>query len=199
MMPLRPTVFALALAALVAVMPASAKAQAPAAPPAATATPAAAAPAAPGAATATPADPANPSDPAAAPVVLPGGLTEEILQQPFKGSLFFTPLEITSILSATSGKPVAPSVMNTQNVTNIPLKRTIRLSGVLYRKPDDWIVWLNGRKVVPWQWLPEIVDIRVEKDQVHLKWFDIGMAKIITLTLRPHQTYDVVTGLLLPG
>jgi hypothetical protein len=89
--------------------------------------------------------------------------------------------------------------MNAENVTNIPLNRTITLAGVLYNKPNDWIIWLNGQKLVPGVLLPEIMDISVNRDVVHLQWFDIGMNKIISLSLRPHQTYDIVTGLLLPA
>ncbi len=81
----------------------------------------------------------------------------------------------------------------------IPTKRTITLSGVLLRKPGDWVVWLNGHKLVPGQLLPEIVGMSVERDRVHLKWFDIGLGKVISLTLRPNQTYDVTSGLLLSG
>lgn len=79
----------------------------------------------------------------------------------------------------------------------IPTKRMISLSGVVYRSPGDWIVWLNGHKLTPGVKLPELVDIKVENDRVHLKWFDIGMAKIIAITLRPRQTYDITSGVLL--
>lgn len=117
---------------------------------------------------------------------------------PFEESLLFNPLEIRSILTAGSGGRHG-NIPNTGEVTNISLHRTITLAGVLYRKPGDWVVWLNGSKVTPSQWLPEIIDISVQNDQVMLQWFDIGMAKIISITLRPRQTYDIVTGLLLPG
>lgn len=81
----------------------------------------------------------------------------------------------------------------------IPQQRSITLSGVLYRAPGDWAVWINGQKVVPSRLLPEIVDIRVERDRVHLKWFDIGLGRVLALTLRPNQTYDIVSSTLLRG
>lgn len=81
----------------------------------------------------------------------------------------------------------------------IPLNRQINLQGVFYRSPTDWIVWLNGRKVTPKDRPRELVGIKVERDRVHIKWFDIGMGKVISLTLRPRQTYDIVSGVLLPG
>ena len=73
------------------------------------------------------------------------------------------------------------------------------MAGGIYRKPGDWIVWLNGHKVTPKNLLPEIVDISVQNERVHLKWFDIGINNVISISLRPHQTYDIVTGVLLPG
>jgi hypothetical protein len=79
----------------------------------------------------------------------------------------------------------------------IPTKRTIALSGVVYRGAADWIVWLNGHKLTPGRLIPEIADIRVERDRVHLKWFDIGMGKVIAITLRPRQVYDITSGVLL--
>lgn len=92
----------------------------------------------------------------------------------------------------------APEVAAPQ-LPPIPTKRTITLSGVLFKGPGDWVVWLNGHKLVPGRTLPEIVGMDVERDRVHLRWFDIGLGKVIRLTLRPHQTYDVTSGLLLTG
>ena len=118
---------------------------------------------------------------------------------PFRESFLFTPLEISAILSATSGKIVGTSMLKADEETFVPPRRLISLAGVVFRKPGDWIVWINGQKMYPQQLLPEIVDIDVSRDIVHLKWFDLGMNKIINISLRPHQTYDIVTGLLLPG
>ncbi len=137
-------------------------------------------------------------------------------------SLLFTPDDLGRVLNAlnrkaqtTSGPRGTVTVIGADGIETvtgegeegevkpyyppIPTKRVISLSGVLYRKPGDWIVWLNGHKLVPGKKLPEIVDIKVERDRVHLKWFDIGMAKIIAITLRPHQTYDIVSGVMLSG
>lgn len=117
----------------------------------------------------------------------------------FAASLFFTPLELIAIQKALAGNVVGTAVLNNQNPVVIPAKRSIVLAGVVYKAPEKWIIWLNGQKVTPQSLLPEIMDIQVEQDRVHLKWFDIGINNVISLTLRPHQTYDIVTGVLLPG
>lgn len=142
-----------------------------------------------------------PVDPAveAAAVAAAEAARKLVLSQPFHQSLLFTPLEIVAIEKAKDGKTVGDGMLQSDKAVYIPPVRIISLAGVLLRKPGDWIIWINGRKVTPDQLLPEMVDVTVSKDNVHLKWYDIGMNKIISLSLRPHQTYDIVTGLLLPG
>lgn len=145
-------------------------------------------------------------------------VTDEVLFQ----SLIFTPEEINTVV-ATLNRRARTSPSNSANVGTgfvggelvvpededsqepvvrpyyppIATKRIISVSGMIYRSPNDWIVWLNGHKLVPGARLPELVDIKVERERVHLKWFDIGMGKILTITLRPRQTYDITSGVLL--
>jgi hypothetical protein len=122
----------------------------------------------------------------------------------FKQSFFFTAEDIIAIHKAmeaqaitTAGPdgkagPAAPQV--------IPPVRRIALAGVVYKAADDWLIWINGQKVTPTVSMKEIVDIQVESDsKVHLKWFDIGLNGVIDITMKPNETYDIVTGVLLPG
>lgn len=82
----------------------------------------------------------------------------------------------------------------------IPERRLIVLSGILYRAKNNWTVWINGQKVTPDNYLPEIIEIKVENSSyVSLKWYDIGLQEVISITLRPNQVYDITTGILLPG
>ena len=121
-------------------------------------------------------------------------------KKPFRESFLFMPLDILTIQRAIVEEAVAPPPnTGTGPAMVIQIDRKIILSGVFYRGPEDWTIWLNGRKLYPGRLLPEIIDIKVERDQVHLKWFDIGLNDIISVTMRPHQKYDIVTGLLLPG
>ena len=138
-----------------------------------------------------------PTDPAAsAPAAAVAGVVAGDVNKPFTGSFFLTPLEITAIEHALRGRVTkVPS----QNVAVIPSRRVIRLSGVLYRSPSDWVVWMNNEKVTPKNLLQEIVDIKVDpSSKVHLEWYDVGLNQVLTITLRPHQTYDITTGILLP-
>ncbi len=85
------------------------------------------------------------------------------------------------------GLPVAPPI------------RKLRLAGVLYRGPGDWIVWLNGKKIVPGNMPEELKDIDVQADRVTLKWLDAASNRILTIRLRPHQTYDIDLEMVIPG
>lgn len=117
----------------------------------------------------------------------------------FKGSFFMTPMELITIQRALSGKKSNEATLGVAK-GKIPAHRIIRVSGVVYQTAEDWIVWMNGQKVTPENLLPEIVDIEVtDSSKVHLKWYDIGINKVISITLRPHQTYDIPTNILLPG
>lgn len=119
---------------------------------------------------------------------------------PFTDSLFLSTAEITSIKQAMLGTPENSTVLNAaQQVMPADARRLIKLAGVLFKDEGNWIIWLNGKKIQPGRLPSEIVDIRVESDRVHLKWFDNGSNKVISITLRPHQTYDIGAGILLPG
>lgn len=119
---------------------------------------------------------------------------------PFMRSFLFTPAEVTLAEQALKGTVTGTGMLNAgKTVQDIPLKRVIKVGGIIWKSGGNWTAWINGRKVTPKALLPEIVDIKVEENAVHLKWFDIGINDIIAITLRPHQTYDIVTGVLLPG
>lgn len=155
---------------------------------------------------------------AAAPAAAPAGitLTDEEKKTPFSGSFFFTVDQITKVKKAKEGGrkasplPVAGNGMNGAPGDNgdiskaleqlVPQHRVISLGGVFYRSPQDWVVWINGEKVTPKNKLPQIVDIHVESSsKVNLKWYDEGVKSTLAITMRPHQTYDIGAGILLPG
>ena len=134
------------------------------------------------------ADPAAPTG-AAAPVAV------DPKAAPYGKSLFFTDEEVSAIQRSLLG--ISPTGDTQSNKPKKP--RVLKLSGVLYKSPDDWVVWLNGNRVTPNNILPEIIKIEVEPAKIHLKWFDYGFNDVIFITLRPNQFYDIETGLLLPG
>lgn len=142
----------------------------------------------------------------ASPVAAAGAVLQQEgdVALPSEGSLLFSPIEIAAIQRALAGKVSGTEALHAKASAEaggsiIPLRRSISLSGVIWRGKDSWTIWLNGQKVTPEKLLPEIVDIKVEKEKVTLKWFDIGINGVILISLHPHQTYDIVTGVLLPG
>ncbi len=163
----------------------------------------------------------NPRDYVPLGALMPDGKSVQVTDELIFQSLLFTPEDINTVITTLNrrARSAASSNVGTGFVGGqlgdagegvdgeepvvrpyyppIPTKRVISVSGMIYRKPGDWIVWINGHKLVPGSRLPELVDIKVERDRVHLKWFDIGMAKILTITLRPRQTYDITSGVLL--
>ncbi|MEZ0261258.1 MAG: hypothetical protein ACAH80_09625 [Alphaproteobacteria bacterium] len=187
-----------AAAALAAGQPAAAVA--PGTPPAAAApagAPAAAAPAGAPVAAAAPATAA-----AAMSVPAPEAPAVTDLKSPFVQSLFFSPQDIIAIKKASETRGPIDTTGGVQTQTPvIPMNRYIAVSGISYKSPDNWVVWINGRKVVKGGEgvLKELVEIKPQKDYVDLLWFDIGLNGTIKIKMRPNQTYYIVPGLLLPG
>jgi hypothetical protein len=124
------------------------------------------------------------------------------IHTPFKQSFFFTAEDIIAIHKAIEQQGTTDngnSSVAQAAQQAIPAVRRIALSGVIYKAADDWLIWINGQKVTPKVQMKEIVEIEVERELVHLKWFDIGLNGVIDITMRPNETYDIVTGVLLPG
>ena len=147
---------------------------------------------------AAPANPVPANAVPANPVSAEAAMTPEEINKPFTGSFFLTPLEIVAIQQALKGRVTKSQSLAGQSGV-LPPHRVIRVSGVLYRSPADWIVWMNDEKVTPRKLLPEIIDISVKpSSKVSLEWYDVGLNQVLSITLRPHQTYDITTGILLP-
>lgn len=117
------------------------------------------------------------------------------LTEKFKDSFFLSVIDIELIRKALVGKVTDPEILKED--APVPVKETIEVSGILYRGPGDWIVWLNGEKLTPQKLLPQITEITVESaESVSLRWYDGNRKKIVPVTLRPRQVYDVQTGVL---
>lgn len=77
--------------------------------------------------------------------------------------------------------------------------RELSLSGILYKGKDDWIVWLNGKRLAPDALPKEIIDIKVTETHIDLKWFDAYTNLIYPIRMRPHQRFNLDTRIFLPG
>ena len=80
-----------------------------------------------------------------------------------------------------------------------PEKREIRLAGIVYRKGGDWTIWLNEQRVTPDAIPEEVLDLKVYKTYIELKWFDDYTNQIFPIRLRPHQRFNIDTRIFLPG
>lgn len=77
--------------------------------------------------------------------------------------------------------------------------REISLGGILYRGDKEWVVWLNGMRMVPNAIPKEVIDIKVTKTHIDLKWFDAYTNLIFPVRLRPHQRFNLDSRIFLPG
>mgnify|MGYP000852574927 CR=1 FL=1 len=118
------------------------------------------------------------------------------LNKPFRDTLLFAPAEVTALREAAAGRRTNEKFLEADKVELIPIDRKIKLSGIYYKDDNNWIVWMNGYKLHPRYLMPEIHKIQVKQDEVYLEWYDIGLNDVIKIKLRPHQIYDIVTGIL---
>lgn len=80
-----------------------------------------------------------------------------------------------------------------------PEEREIRLGGIVYVNGKDWSIWLNEKRVTPGAIPPEVMDLKVYKDYVEIKWFDEYTNQIFPLRLRAHERFNIDTRIFLPG
>lgn len=80
-----------------------------------------------------------------------------------------------------------------------PENRDVSLGGIAYTNTAEWTIWLNGIRVTPKTVPGEILDLRVYKEYIEVKWFDDWSNKIYPIRLRPHQRFNLDTYMFLPG
>lgn len=80
-----------------------------------------------------------------------------------------------------------------------PSVRKLQLGGIVFNTPDEWTIYLNGKRITPDLIPTEAVDLRVYKDFIELRWFDAQTNKIFPVRLRPNQTFNLDARIFLPG
>lgn len=138
-----------------------------------------------------------------------GQAQENVAEQPekkfvewtIKKSLFMTPNEITSVLQARQGYLAPEEAYDEDNQYNPvdPGPRILSLAGIVYVNRNDWTIWLNGERVTPANVPDRVIDLTVKRDRIHMKWLDIKEQRVVVITLRSHQRYDLDSGLMMPG
>lgn len=123
-------------------------------------------------------------------------------------SLFFTPSQHALLREARIGfNTRVPTLqdLKDQSDPNDPnyrppvSLREISLAGILYNSDKDWIVYLNKTRITPTAIPAEVIDIKVHKDYIELRWFDQVSNQVFPVRLRPNQRFNLDAKVFLPG
>ncbi len=80
-----------------------------------------------------------------------------------------------------------------------PEEREIKLGGIVFVDSSDWAIWLNGKRVTPTAIPREVMDLKVYKEYVEMKWFDDYTNQIFPLRIRAHERFNIDARIFLPG
>ncbi len=80
-----------------------------------------------------------------------------------------------------------------------PGNREISLGGIAYSSDKRWTVWLNGVRITPGALPRAIIDIKVNRAYIDLKWFDAYTNRIYPVRLRPQERFNLDSRIFLPG
>lgn len=132
-------------------------------------------------------------------------MNETYTLPPFQ-SLLFAPGQIDLLREARRGlkaRPPSASELNGDGSTNSQTRtaavRELALSGIVYKNADDWTIYLNKQRITPAAMPAEILNLKVYKDFIELKWFDYQTNKVYPIRLRPNQRFNIDARLFLPG
>jgi negative regulator of replication initiation len=122
-------------------------------------------------------------------------------------SLFFTYWQHQSIIDAKNshGRVRPPTeaelkaLEEEEQLELDPSRRYVSLGGIVYKADDDWTIWLNGNRVTPNAVPKQVIDLRVYKDYIEVKWLDEYTNSIFPLRLRAHQRFNMDMRIFLPG
>jgi len=78
-------------------------------------------------------------------------------------------------------------------------QRFITLSGIAYSARDKWTIWLNGERVTPDALPEDILDLRVYKSYIEMRWYDKYTKRIMPIRLRANQRFHLDARIFLPG
>lgn len=89
--------------------------------------------------------------------------------------------------------------LDKERVKPPPEEREIKLGGILFTTKDEWTIWLNGERVTPDALPEEIIDLRVYKHYIDMKWQDEYTRRLYPIRLRAHQRFNLDSRIFLPG
>jgi hypothetical protein len=102
-------------------------------------------------------------------------------------SLFFTADEAQKI-----------ETLAAQQSSSTAAAGDVQLGAVFYYGPDDWVLWLQGRKWTPESHSDDVRVLDVTPDAVRLS-INSASGAPQDVRLKPHQTYRLATGDVVEG
>ncbi len=119
-------------------------------------------------------------------------------------SLVFTYWQYRSLIDAKNSRGVvrAPTPTEIDNIDDFepdPGPRDISLGGILFTDDDSWVIWLNGKRVTPDAVPEEVLDLKVFKDYIEIKWLDDYTNQVFPVRIRTHQRFNMDARIFLPG
>lgn len=126
-----------------------------------------------------------------------------IIHTPKIPSLFFSAEDFASLQEARQGFNYKPQAgvegTELEQLNEGNYIREISLQGILYKSANDWIMWLNQQRMTPKTLPSEIVELKVHKNFVEIKWFDRRTDNVVPIRLRPNQRFNLDAKIFLPG
>ncbi|HRQ61827.1 MAG TPA: hypothetical protein PLO23_10025, partial [Alphaproteobacteria bacterium] len=151
----------------------------------------------------------SPAEGMITPQMTPVDLTRDVKPDTLP-SLFFTFWEHNAIKDARRARGLARPPTEAElamlsegetleRIKPPPEEREIKLGGIAYTRGGDWTIWLNNKRITPKALPKEIVELRVYKDYIEVKWLDDYTQQIFPIRLRPHQRFNMDSRIFLPG
>lgn len=150
-----------------------------------------------------------PADGIITPQMTPVDLTRDVQPETLP-SLFFTFWEHNAIKDARRARGLARPPTESElamlsegetleRIRPPPEEREIKLGGIAYTRGGDWTIWLNSKRITPKALPKEIIELRVYKEYIEVKWLDDYTQQIFPIRLRPHQRFNMDSRIFLPG
>jgi hypothetical protein len=118
-------------------------------------------------------------------VFLPLSAHAQTAPQASSPSLFFTNDEIGRIETLAAKTPAVEPAAE---------QNTVTLGAIVYAGPNDWTVWLQGKRWTPATNNPHLRITNVQHDKVQLIVAPWGSGTARDITLRPFESYSPLTG-----
>lgn len=114
-------------------------------------------------------------------------------------SLFFTPDALALIRDAIRGLNTSSLADAGDGSEKDPGIRELALGGIIYKSDKDWAILLNGLRITPDTIPGEILDLKVSKDYVDIKWYDAYTNRLFPVRLRTNERFNLDSRLFLMG